>query len=278
MDPSLVVPTFRNPRTFPHTLSDLWGMGVTGTKYYLQDGMVRVKLQDSSQSTTGLSSVRQARDGLSDALNTPSLNTNIPPLPQSPRTIGTSYSLNDNGKLKTDMIDAQYPRRLPTLTQTSKLPVKFVTKLRRKRLRRPYQCGGKRQKGGITPADIVHTNRARAAMPGLRRPPVPRRGSTGVARTGSIFPGPPGPDKGTIRSMHTALRRRYGSSRVPAMRTQAPLSTVATNALTGLRNVLNIKPLLKKAAIAGGAGLATTGILGGVLGGLLSRRSKKGKR
>ena len=41
MDPSLVVPTFRNPRTFPRTLSDPWGRGVTGTEYYLQDGMVR---------------------------------------------------------------------------------------------------------------------------------------------------------------------------------------------------------------------------------------------
>ena len=212
---------------------------------------------------------------MSGALNIPSLDTQAVP-PQPPRTISTSYSLNDYGKLKTDVIDAQYPRPKKTSSERN-LPVKFITKSRRNR--RPRQRGGKPQKGGgVTPADIVRMNRAHAAMPGLRRPPVPRRGSTGVVRTGSIFPGPPGPRKDTIRSMHTALRRRYGSSRVPAMRTQAPLSTVATNALTGLRNVLNIKPLLKKAAIAGGAGLETTGILGGVLGGLLSRRSKKGKR
>ena len=62
-DTGLIVSTFSNPRPpFPRGLANPWGVGMTGTTYYIsEDGKIRVKIQDSSQITTGLSSVRQSR-------------------------------------------------------------------------------------------------------------------------------------------------------------------------------------------------------------------------
>ena len=62
MDPSLIVPTFRYPRTFARPLSNPWGIGTTGTSYEIKDGKVRVHLEDASPLTSGLSSVRQTKD------------------------------------------------------------------------------------------------------------------------------------------------------------------------------------------------------------------------
>lgn len=66
MDPSLLVPTFRYPRTFARPIEAPWGVGTTGTEYVVDphDGKVRVKVQDSSQLTTGLQSVREATKAL----------------------------------------------------------------------------------------------------------------------------------------------------------------------------------------------------------------------
>lgn len=68
MDPSLIVPTFRYPRTFARPIQNPWGLGTTSTEYAVDphDGKVRVKLQDASQLTTGLHSVRQAHKEWSD--------------------------------------------------------------------------------------------------------------------------------------------------------------------------------------------------------------------
>ena len=106
MDPSLIVPTFRYPRTFARPLSNPWGIGTTGTSYEIKDGKVRVHLEDASPLTSGLSSVRQTKDKVTrppprrrrqrgqgvtpaDMVRMNRLRARMPGLPRpAPRTIG----------------------------------------------------------------------------------------------------------------------------------------------------------------------------------------------